>query len=330
MRQEKPMISVIVPVYNTEKYLVTCLNSLLAQTYPNLEILLIDDASTDQSGQVCEDYAARDRRLKVIHFPKNQGPSAARNEGIRRAEGGLISFVDADDHVEPDLLEKLYDALLENEADISICGADGIRIKDGAADTFSGKEAVCCLARGTPFNLVPWGKLYDARLVRACPFDERVFYSEDLLFLYKVFQRAKRVSYFPAQLYHYVNREDSQVHSGISDRKCTALFVHNQICRDAAVHFPEVLPDFQQIALDTNTRMAMFAMETDLPRRQLFGYLRRLCRNTRRHISRKSLMRCRERKVAAAAIILYAGEIPFYGMAVIYKQIKRIRHWRTR
>lgn len=179
------MISVIVPVYNTEAYLVRCLDSLLMQTYPNLEILLIDDASTDKSGSICETYAARDSRLKVIRFPKNQGPSAARNAGIRKAEGKFISFVDADAYVEPDIMEKLYVALSENEADISICGADGIRIKDGAADTFSGTEAVRCLARGTPFNLVPWGKLYDAGLVRACPFDERIFYSEDLLFLYQ-------------------------------------------------------------------------------------------------------------------------------------------------
>ncbi len=325
MNQEKPMISVIVPVYNTEFYLVRCLDSLLAQTYPNLEILLIDDASTDGSGTICETYAAKDDRLKVIHFPQNKGPSAARNTGICRSQGQYISFVDADDHVEPDLLEKLYTALSQSKADISICGADGIRIKDGPSDTFSGKEAIHCLAHGTPFNLVPWGKLYDARLVKSYPFDDRVFYSEDLLFLYQVLRRARKVCYFPEQLYHYINRENSQVHSGISERKCTALFVHNQICKDAASHFPEVLPDFQQIALDTNTRMAMFAIESELPCRQLLGYLRRLCKNTRRHISLKALMRCQEKKVAAASVALCAGEIPFYGIALIYKYIK---HWR--
>lgn len=330
MSQEQPMISVIVPVYNTQDYLVRCLDSLLAQTYPNLEILLIDDASTDGSGRLCEEYAAGDDRLQIIHFTKNRGPSAARNEGIRRAGGRYISFVDADDHAEPDLLEKLFAALSENEADISICGADGIRIKDGPADTFSGNEAVCCLACGTPFNLVPWGKLYDAEVVKDCPFDERICYSEDLLFLYQIFQRVKKVRYFPEQLYHYTNREDSQVHSGISDRKCTALLVHDMVCRDAALHFPKALPGFQQIALDTNTRLAMFALETKLPRRQLFGYLGQLCENTRRHISRKALRRCQEKKVIAAALILYAGKIPFYGIGAIYKVIKRMKHWRNR
>ena len=87
-------ISIIVPVYRTQEYLGRCVDSLLAQTYPNLEIFLIDDASTDKSGSICETYAARDSRLKVIRFPKNQGPSAARNAGMRRAEGKCISFVD--------------------------------------------------------------------------------------------------------------------------------------------------------------------------------------------------------------------------------------------
>jgi len=327
MNLEKPMISVIVPVYNTEAYLARCLDSLLAQTYPRLEILLIDDASTDGSGRICEAYAAGDGRLRVSHFPANRGPSAARNEGIRRAEGEFISFVDADDHVEPDLLEKLYTSLSESKADISICGADGISLNSGNPAVFSGKEAVRCLARGMPFNLVPWGKLYCADLVKSCLFDERIFYSEDLLFLYGVLQRAGRVSYLPDPLYHYVNREESQVHSGVSDRKCTALFVHDRICKDASVRFPEVLPDFQQIALDTNTRMAMLAMETELPRRRLLGYLKQLRKNTRRHISLKALMRCHEKKVAAAALLLCSGEIPFYGTAVIYKHIK---HWRKR
>ena len=93
----------IVPVYNVEGYLEDCLESLLAQTYPSFEILLIDDASRDNSGAICDAYAARDSRVQVVHFPENRGPSAARNEGIRQARGAYISFVDADDRVEPDL-----------------------------------------------------------------------------------------------------------------------------------------------------------------------------------------------------------------------------------
>jgi len=327
MEKEKPMISVIVPVYNVEAWIGRCLDSILAQTYRNIEVILVNDASSDDSGRICEEYAERDGRIQVVHFPKNRGPSAARNEGIRMADGAFASFIDSDDYVEPDLLEKLYGILCEHEADLSACGADGIRLKGGPPGTFSRSEAVCCLARGIPFNHVPWGKLYAMELVKKHPFDERYFYSEDLLFLYQILKSAERVAYLPDRLYHYVNREGSQVHSGADERKCTALLVHDRICRDASVHYPEALSGFQQIALDTNTRLAMLAVEADMPAGKLSGYLKRLCQNTRRHFSRRALMLCRERKVRAAALLLYAGKTVFFGTAVAYRQIKR---WKGR
>ena len=327
MEQEKPMISVIVPVYNVEAWIGRCLDSILAQTYENIEVILINDASSDESGRICDHYAARDGRITVLHFSENRGPSAARNEGIRRACGAFVSFIDSDDYVEPCLLEKLYDNLLENGADVSACGADGIKLKGGPPGTFSRSEAVCCLAHGVPFNHVPWGKLYTMELVKKHPFDERYFYSEDLLFLYEILKSSNRVSYLPDQLYHYVNREGSQVHSGVDDRKCTALLVHDKICRDASVRFPEALAGFQQIALDTNTRLAMLAVEADMPSGVLYGYLKRLCQNTRRHFSRNALMLCQEKKVTAAALLLYAGASVFQEAARVYGQIKR---WKGR
>lgn len=327
MEQEKPMISVIVPVYNVEAWIGRCLDSILAQTYETIEVILINDASSDESGRICDHYAARDGRITVLHFSENRGPSAARNEGIRRACGAFVSFIDSDDYVEPCLLEKLYDNLLENGADVSACGTDGIKLKGGPPGTFSRSEAVCCLAHGVPFNLVPWGKLYAMELVKKHPFDERYFYSEDLLFLYEILKSSNRVSYLPDRLYHYVNREGSQVHSGVSERKCTALLVHDKVCSDASVHFPEALSGFQQIALDTNTRMAMLAVETDMPPEELSGYLKRLCQNTRRHFSWKALMLCQEKKVVAASLLLYSGDTVFHGIADIYKQIKQ---WKGR
>ena len=141
MEQKRPLISVIVPVYNVGGYIQGCLDALLAQTYPNMEIILVDDASTDGSGAACDGYASRNPQIYVIHLPRNQGPSAARNEGVRRAQGAFISFVDADDRVEPDLLEKLYYCLVKSRAEISACGADGIRLKTGPAAAYSRAEA---------------------------------------------------------------------------------------------------------------------------------------------------------------------------------------------
>ena len=115
---EKPMISVIIPVYNGAPYIGKCLDSVGAQTYPNIEIIVVDDGSTDDSGRICDTRLLKEERLHVIHFLVNRGPSAARNEGIRTAKGTYVAFVDADDYVEPDLLEKLYCSLLENGADL--------------------------------------------------------------------------------------------------------------------------------------------------------------------------------------------------------------------
>ena len=111
MMQKKTLISVIVPVYNVQDLIGRCLNSILAQTWQNIEVILVNDASSDGSGRICEEYALRDRRVQVVHFQKNRGPGAARNEGIRRASGDFVSFIDSDDYVEPDLLERLYNNL---------------------------------------------------------------------------------------------------------------------------------------------------------------------------------------------------------------------------
>lgn len=259
---EQPLISVIVPVYNVEGYVQPCLDALLAQTWPKLELILIDDASTDGSGDVCEACAARDSRVRVVRFPENRGPSATRNEGVRRASGAYIAFVDADDRA----------------------------------------EAVRCLARGIPFNMVPWGKLYRAELVRQCPFDEAVFYSEDLLFLYAVLKRARRVAYRPDVLYHYTQRTGSQVQSGMTRRKSTALSAHDQVCTDAAASFPEAVEDFRQLVLEADRNMAVLAVKNGCEGGRTFSYLKRIQANVRRHFSRRALALCPGRKEAARCL----------------------------
>lgn len=125
------LISVVVPVYNAGPYLKRCLDSIAAQTYPNWEAILVDDGSTDGGGQVCRGYAQRDERFQYARLPANRGPSAARNEGVGRAAGAFISFVDADDYVEPGLLEALYRNWRETGADICACGNEGMGLEEG-------------------------------------------------------------------------------------------------------------------------------------------------------------------------------------------------------
>ena len=321
---EKPFISVIVPVYNVEGYIETCLDSLLAQTWPNFEIILVDDASTDGSGQICGSYAFRDSRIQAVCLPYNQGPSAARNEGICRAQGAYISFVDADDRVEPDLLEKLYESLRQAGAEVSACGADGIDLKGGSAAVYTRLEAIRCLARGAPFNLVPWGKLYRAELVKKTLFSEDIFYSEDLLFLYSILKQSRRVSYRPDILYHYTQREGSQMQSGASERKLTAFAAQDFVCQDAGASFPEAAEDFRLLALEANRCLAVLTVKKGGEGGHTLGYLKRIQKNTRWHFSWRILKRCPRKRDAAALLALCASSWGFWAAASAVTWMKRL------
>ena len=321
---EKPLISVIVPVYNVEDYLEGCLRSLLAQTYPRVEIILVDDASTDNSGALCSDYASRDSRIQSARLPQNRGPSAARNEGICRAQGAYISFVDADDRVEPELLERLYESLEQAGAEVSACGAGGIDLKRGPAAVYTRPEAIRCLARGAPFNLVPWGKLYSAELVKKTLFPENIFYSEDLLFLYSVLKQSRRVSYRPDVLYHYTQREGSQMQSGASERKLTAFDAQDFVCEDARVNFPEAAEDFRLLALEANRCLAVLTVKKGGEGGHTFGYLKRIQENTRRQFSWRLLRRCSRTRDAAALLALCASAWGFWAAASAVTWMKRL------
>ena len=152
------MISVIVPVYNVEPYLASCLDSIISQTYRELEILLIDDGSQDEIGKICDRYAASDERIRVFHT-ENKGLSAARNFGLDRAEGEYIAFVDSDDRIEPDMYDTLLVALIETGADAAACGhfqesANGTVERSPKAAVLTGEQAVIALIKNELANAV--------------------------------------------------------------------------------------------------------------------------------------------------------------------------------
>lgn len=321
---DNPLISVVMPVYNVERFIEPCLNSVLAQTWPNFEVILVDDGSTDRSGQICDALASRDTRIRVSHFPQNRGPSAARNEGVRRANGAFISFVDSDDRVEPGLLEKLYRSLTGAGADVSACGADGLDLKRAPAQVYTQEEAVLCLARGEPFNLVPWGKLYRADLLRQCPFDETVFYSEDLLVLYAVLKRVGRVSYLPDVLYHYTQREGSQVQSGANERKLTALAAQDSVCEDAAANFPAAELHFRQLALEADRSLAVLTVKSGGADGKTFYYLKRIQKNIRRHLGWRTWSLCTRRRDQIMLLTISVSVSAFWAAVSAASALKRL------
>ena len=327
MEGERPKISVIVPVYNVEAYAERCLASLAAQTYPHMEVVMVDDASTDGGGRICDAWAAREEGFHVVHLQENQGVSAARNEGSRRASGAYIAFVDSDDYVEPNLLERLYQALTEGQGDVSVCGEVGLGLRAGPARVLAPAEAARCLARRAAFLWTPWGKLFPAELVKETPFDKRVLCGEDLLFFYQILKRVRRIVYVPDPLYHYVYRAGSLINNGVTEKRCVVLSVLDRVCQDAAGSFPEAEACFQQIALDTAARLAMQTVENGAegsPR----DYLKRFRNDARRHFSWKAWALRPNKKSMAAELALCAGLPVFEGMAAVYRRLKPL--WRNR
>lgn len=210
----KPLISIIVPVYNVEQYLQRCLNSIINQTYKNLEIILVDDGSPDQCPQICDDYAAKDNRIRVIH-KANGGLSDARNVGLDICKGDYVSFVDSDDWIDANYVKTLFDLLTETKTDIAIGNffkTDGSKKNPTFPiqhRTLKPTEAIICCTRGnTPAFAISCSKLYKKEL-----FDNLRFpvgkYHEDEFTTYLLFYKSTSVAYTSQVLYYYYSRETS-------------------------------------------------------------------------------------------------------------------------
>ncbi|ROT87596.1 glycosyltransferase family 2 protein [Bifidobacterium mongoliense] len=212
------LISVVVPVYNVCEYLEDCLRSLLAQTYVNMEILLVDDGSTDGSSAICDNFAITDRRIRVIH-QENKGQSAARNVGTSCAHGDWLVYVDSDDVVSPRFLEHLYVAAILNDSNMAICkgivfGKNEVFHVDESnrVTVLDADSAVIELLSERRASTAPWGKLARSNIWKSLPFPEdRKF--EDLAITWKALDRVDSVALLDGSYYGYREREASTSHS---------------------------------------------------------------------------------------------------------------------
>ena len=218
-------ISIITPIYNVESSLSNCLQSLLSLVYPNLEFILIDDGSTDNSGAICDNYAMRDSRIKVLH-QDNKGVSAARNAGLEIATGDYIGFVDPDDWVEPDMFEVLYNSIIQYNADIVICNhfihPDAGDVKtalSGHKGALTQENALVQLFETHRFEGFLWNKLFSASVFtsketgKKIRFIDSVHVCEDIAFVMDCFLNSNSIFYIPEPLYHYVIHEGSAINS---------------------------------------------------------------------------------------------------------------------
>jgi len=207
------LVSVIVPIYKVEPYLNKCVTSLLNQTYENLEIILVDDGSPDACGQMCDDFASDDNRVRVIH-QANKGLSEARNSGIDVSTGTYILFVDGDDWIEPDTVECLLKACMDNDADASCSGhykefVDRTTTRPLVVEEtiYEGDEVVTAAMKGA-FAHYAWGKLWKRDLFEGCQFPSGMQF-EDVATTWKLFLKCHRVVCVPEILFHYIYRKDS-------------------------------------------------------------------------------------------------------------------------
>ena len=215
-----PLISVIVPVYNVEDYLRKCLDSIVNQTYKNLEIILIDDGSTDNSGKICDEYAAKDNRIKLIHKP-NGGLSDARNAGLEIAKGEYIGFVDSDDYIAEDMYEFLYNFAAENNLDVAMCTAcnvyDNGKIehpRDFETILLSKKDEIIenlfiNKCGGSAVNV--WSKLFKKEVLNNCKFAIGKT-SEDAFIILNWIDNTTRFGRSSEVKYYYVQRKHSITH----------------------------------------------------------------------------------------------------------------------
>ena len=216
-----PVISVIIPVYNVEKFLAKCIDSLLYQTFPDFEIILVNDGSADSSGKICDEYAKKDERIIVIH-KENAGVVAARNDGINASAGRYITFIDTDDYANEDYLQTLRDGIKKHNADISTCN-QFLEFQDGSHEelfknkkkdyiVLSGMKSLSELLYGRVCSGFCGCKLYKRELVEDIKVPHFVM-GEDSAFVYEAFVKADKIAHAQKCCYYYVQHPASATHT---------------------------------------------------------------------------------------------------------------------
>ena len=234
---QNPKISFIVPVYRAEKTLNACVDSILSQSMPNFELLLIDDGSPDQSGKICDEMALRDSRICVFH-QKNGGVSHARNAGLQKANGEFVLFVDSDDTISSQMAEKMLTAQKNQKADLVVCGILHIW-KQKTTQTHYGDFSVSSLQELKEKNAslsleyawnAPYNKLYPRSQIQK-GFDEKVGLGEDLLFNLSILPACQKIVFLPDCLYYYDHRNENSITQSYREQKFQdALRVYHEKC----------------------------------------------------------------------------------------------------
>lgn len=232
----KELVSVVVPIYNVEDYLEKCIQSIQKQTYENLEIILVDDGATDRCGELCDEYARYDGRIRVVH-KVNGGLSDARNAGIEIATGKYFVFIDSDDYIHPQMIELLYGSIKDQDAQIAVCGFQSVK-EDEHVEQEKLQDVTTVLIEKEEDRLeyfmektygeftVAWNKMYPAELFKEIRYPKGKIH-EDEFTTYRLLEKVKRVAYIKEPLYYYVQRGSSIMGEAFNERRLHRLDAYN-------------------------------------------------------------------------------------------------------
>lgn len=246
----KPLISVIVPVYNTGKYLKKCLDSILRQTYENIEIIIVNDGSTDNSEDICKEYAKSNKRIVLIS-QENKGLSSARNKGITASRGLFLGFVDSDDYIAESMYMTLYDLIDKTNCEISCCGISRVLPGEDVAESRkTGQAEVVSYSRDKAYKELlnncritnsACDKLFQRSLFEDFAFTDGMFY-EDLEVMPKLIKKAEKITCTDDKLYYYVQSPNSTLRSSISEKDFDLLKAWDSRFRFYNENAPELIP----------------------------------------------------------------------------------------
>lgn len=282
------LISVIIPVYNIDKFLRKCIDSVLAQTYPNIEIILIDDGSTDLSGNICNEYAYKYDNITVFH-QVNSGQSIARNRGVSLSKSNYITFVDGDDWIDSDFISVLYLEMKKANADLAVSRITETfknrnnnyidrGVKYFKTTTLDNKSALKTLLLKQMFSTSPCGKLFSKDILCRFPFPEGAIY-EDFGIIYKIIDNSKRIVAIDKVGYHYFTREGSTVNSTFSNKDISLLNFSYQLVE----YIRNKQPDLFDIAMvrfvDANIELLLKLISAPINTFELKRLYRTLYRN---------------------------------------------------
>lgn len=260
------LISVIVPVYKVEKYLDCCVESITNQTYKNLEIILVDDGSPDNCPKMCDEWAQKDSRIKVIH-KENGGLSDARNAGMAIATGEVISFIDSDDYIDLNMYELLINKMHETDSDIVSCGVNWVDESGGVLKcdmvlsdvVFSTEEAMKELLDDGALKQPVWNRIYKKEIALTIPFEKGKCH-EDVFWSYQAVGKSKRICVINQALYCYVQRSDSIMGQSFSEKRLDVLDANQDRCE----YMKNIYPDLYTLAACVYLGSCMYQLQCAL------------------------------------------------------------------